>query len=102
LGSVLEADTVTYDQRTKRLYAEGNVRLTEADGKIINAERLELDENFRDGFVDSLHVETSDKTRMAAVRADVHPKDGDKRLTVFQSGVYTACEPCKDDPQRPP
>jgi LPS-assembly protein len=101
LGSVLEADTVTYDQRTKRLFAEGNVRLTEADGKIVNAERLELDENFRDGFVDSLHVETSDKTRMAAVRADVH-SHGDKRLTVFQSGVYTACEPCRDDPKRPP
>ena len=22
--------------------------------------------------------------------------------TVFQSGVYTACEPCKDDPRKPP
>lgn len=101
LGSVLEADTVTYDQRTKRLYAEGNVRLTEADGKVVTAQRLELDEHFRDGFVDSLHVETSDKTRMAAARADVYPAD-DKRLTVFQSGVYTACEPCKDDPTVPP
>ena len=97
-GSVLEADRVTYDQRTKRLHAEGNVRLTEADGKIVNAQRLDLDENFRDGFVDTLHVETSDRTRMAAVRADRN----EGRLTVFQSGVYTACEPCKDDPKRPP
>jgi hypothetical protein len=101
-GSVLEADKVTYDQRTKRLYAEGNVRLTEADGKIVNAERLDLDENFRNGFVDSLHVETSDKLRMAASRADVRSKDGEDRLTVFQAGVYTACEPCKDEPSRPP
>jgi len=101
-GSVLEADRVTYDQKTKRLSAEGNVRLTEADGKIVNAERLELSESFRDGFIDSLHVETSDKTRLAAVRADVGGDAQDNRLTVFQSGVYTACEPCKDDPQRPP
>ena len=97
-GSVLEADRVTYDQRTKRLYAEGNVRLTEADGKIVNADRLDLSEDFRDGFVDSLHVETGDKTRIAAARAE----RTEGRLTVFQSGVYTACEPCKDNPQAPP
>ena len=23
-------------------------------------------------------------------------------LTIFQNGVYTACEPCKDDPRKPP
>jgi LPS-assembly protein len=97
-GSVLEADRVNYDQRTKRLYAEGNVRLTESDGKIINAERLELGEDFRDGFVDSLQVETGDKTYIAASRAD----RGEDKLTVFQSGVYTACEPCKDDVKKPP
>jgi LPS-assembly protein len=96
-GAVLEADRVIYNQRTKRLAAEGNVRLTEADGKVVNAERLELDQDFRDGFVDSLHVETADKTRIAAVRAD-----RGENLTVFQSGVYTACEPCKDAPERPP
>jgi lipopolysaccharide assembly outer membrane protein LptD (OstA) len=81
-GSVLEADRVTYDQRTKRLHAEGNVRLTESDGKIVTAERLDLNEDFRDGFVDSLHLETADKTRLAAARAD----RTEGRLTVFQSG----------------
>ena len=101
-GSVLEADQVIYNQKTKLLTAEGNVRLTEADGTVITAPRLELDEQFRNGFIDSLHVETSDKTRFAANRADVRPGPDGGRLTVFQSGVYTACEPCKDDPQRPP
>lgn len=98
LGSILDADTVIYDQRTKRMHAEGNVRLTEPDGKVIIADRLDLDENFRDGFVDSLHIETVDKTRLAASRAE----RADSRYTVFQSGVYTACEPCKDNPQKPP
>lgn len=97
-GSVLEADQVTYNQQTKRLYAEGNVRLTDPEGKIITAERLDLDDHFRDGFVDSLHVETVDKTRMAAARAE---RTGEG-VTVFQSGVYTACEPCKDNPAAPP
>src|SRR5262249_36638328 len=52
-GATLEADKVTYDQKTKRLKAEGNVRLVEADGKIIYGEILDLDDQFRDGFVDS-------------------------------------------------
>ena len=94
LGSVLEAQRVTYDQKTKRMFAEGSVRLTEADGKIINAERLDLNEDFRDGFVDSLHVETAEKLRISAPRAE----RSESRLTVFQSGVYTACEPCVDAP----
>jgi LPS-assembly protein len=102
-GSVLEADKVTYNQKTKRLFAEGSVRLTEADGKVVTADRLDLDEQFRNGFVDSLHLETAEKTRLSAARADVSPGGTEQgRVTVFQSGTYTACEPCKDNPSRPP
>ena len=97
-GSTLEADRVVYEQTTKRMRAEGNARLTEADGKVIVGEIIDLTDEFRDGFVDSLQVETVDKTRFAAPRAE---RQGG-RYTVFQSGVYTACEPCKDDPRKPP
>ena len=57
-GATLEADKVIYDQRTKRVHAEGNVRLTEANGKITYGEIIDLSEDFRDGFVDSLRVDT--------------------------------------------
>jgi LPS-assembly protein len=97
-GSRLEANKVIYDQKTKRLRAEGNVWLRENDGKIVTGEILDLDENFRDGFVDSLRLEGSDKTRFAAPRMQ---RSTDK-VTVFESGVYTACEPCADDPSKPP
>ena len=97
-GSTIEADKVIYDQRSKRLHAEGNARLTEADGKISYGEILDLNDNYRDGFIDSLRLETPDETRMAAARAD---RTGEN-YTVFQSGVYTACEPCRDDPRKPP
>jgi LPS-assembly protein len=97
-GATLEADKVVYDQRSKRLHAEGNARLTEADGKITYGEQLDLSDDFRNGFIDSLRLETLDDTRMAAVRAD---RTG-ANYTVFQSGVYTACEACKDDPLKPP
>ena len=96
--STLEADKVIYEQITKRMRAEGNARLTEADGKVVHGEIIDLTDQFRDGFVDSLQIESADRTRFAAPRAE--RKEG--RYTVFQSGVYTACEPCKDDPSKPP
>ncbi|MGB9272037.1 MAG: LptA/OstA family protein, partial [Pseudolabrys sp.] len=52
--STLEANRVIYDQKTKRLHAEGNVRLTEQDGKVTYGEIMDLSDDYRDGFVDSL------------------------------------------------
>ena len=97
-GSTLEADRLIYDENTQRLRAEGNVRMTEPDGRITYADVMDLSDDFRDGFVDSLRLDTADATRMAAARADRSAGT----FTVFHSGVYTACEPCKDDPKKPP
>jgi LPS-assembly protein len=97
-GTSVEADKVIYDQKTKRLHAEGNIRMTDADGKITYANIMDLSDDYRDGFVDSLHVDTADATRMAATRAD----RSSGNYTVFENGVYTACAPCKDDPKKPP
>jgi LPS-assembly protein len=97
-GATVEADKVIYDETTKRMRAEGNVRLTEADGRITYSDSMDLSDDFRDGFVDSLRLDTPDNTRMAAARAD----RTSGTFTVFHSAVYTACEPCKDDPKKPP
>jgi LPS-assembly protein len=97
-GTSVEADKVIYDQKTKRLHAEGNIRMTDADGKITYANIMDLSDDYRDGFVDSLRVDTADQTRMAATRAD----RSSGNYTVFENGVYTACAPCKDDPKKPP
>jgi LPS-assembly protein len=97
-GTSVEADKVIYDQKTKRLHAEGNIRMTDADGRITYANVMDLSDDYRDGFVDSLRVDTADQTRMAATRAD----RSSGNYTVFENGVYTACAPCKDDPKKPP
>ncbi|MGH6711719.1 MAG: LPS-assembly protein LptD [Bradyrhizobium sp.] len=97
-GTSIEADKVIYDQKTKRLHAEGNIRLTDAEGKITYANIMDLSDDYRDGFVDSLRVDTEDATRMAATRADRTSGN----YTVFENGVYTACAPCRDDPKKPP
>jgi LPS-assembly protein len=97
-ASTLEADRVIYDQKTKRLHAEGNVRLTQPDGTVTYGEIMDLSDDLRDGFVDSLRADAPEQTRFAATRAE---RSG-SNFTVFHSGVYTACEPCRDDPTKPP
>jgi len=97
-GSTLEADRVIYDQTTKRLHAEGNVRLTEEGRNITYGNIMDLSDDYRDGFVDSLRLDTPDQTRMAAARAERTSGN----FTVLHNGVYTACAPCKDDPKKPP
>jgi LPS-assembly protein len=97
-SSTIEADKVIYDQTNKRLHAEGNVRLTEEDGKVTYGDVMDLSDDYRDGFVDSLRLDSPDQTRMAAARADRSAGN----YTVFHNGVYTACKACKDDPKKPP
>jgi len=56
--ATIEADRVVYDQKTKRLRAEGNARLTEANGRVTIGQLIDLTDDYRDGFVDALGVET--------------------------------------------
>jgi LPS-assembly protein len=97
-GRILEADRVTYDRSTNRVFAEGNAKMTERDGTVAYADRFELTDDFKDGFIDSLRTVTTDKGRFSAPRAE--RTDGE--TTVFEKGTYTACEPCKEHPERPP
>ncbi|MFA6968713.1 LPS-assembly protein LptD [Bosea sp. (in: a-proteobacteria)] len=97
-GRTIEADKVTYDQAGKRVIATGNARITESNGTVITGDRFNLTDDFRDGFIDSLRVVNPDKTRFSAPRAE--RTDGE--TFIFEKGIYTACEPCKDNPERPP
>jgi LPS-assembly protein len=97
-GRTLEADRVIYDRKTKRVYAEGNAKLTETNGQIVYSDRFELTDDFRDGFIDSLRVVSPDKQKISAARGE--RIDGE--TTVFERGIYTACETCKEKPEKPP
>ncbi len=97
-GRIIEADKVVYNRQTKRVVAEGNARITEKNGTIITGSKFNLTDDFRDGFIDSLRVENPDKTRFTSPRGE--RTDGDAFL--FEQGTYTACAPCKDNPEKPP
>ncbi len=97
-GRKLEADHVIYDRNTHRVFAQGNAKMTEADGTISYGDRFELTDDFKDGFIDSLRLVTKAQERFSAPRAE--RTDGE--TTVFDSGIYTACQPCAEHPERPP
>lgn len=97
MGKILEADIVTYDQKTKRVTASGHAKLTEPGGDVAYGDTFELSDDFRDGFIKSLRIDTIDKTHFVSPRAERIGSD----VLVFEKGTYTACEACKEDPAKP-
>ncbi|GLI93096.1 LPS-assembly protein LptD [Methylocystis echinoides] len=95
-GRLLEADRVVYDRNTSRVYAEGHAQLTERDGTVARADRFDLTDDFKNGFIESLQVDAANDTHFSAPRAE---RADD--MTTFDMGSYTACEACKDDPSKP-
>jgi len=69
-----------------------------AVGKVTYANIMDLSDDYRDGFVDSLRVDTEDATRMAATRAD----RSSGNYTVFEKRRLYRVAPCRDDPKKPP
>lgn len=104
-GRTLQADRVIYDRNNGRVTARGNVRLAEPGGAVVTGDRVELTEDFKTGFIDSLQITQKTPyrgvpvtTRFTAPRAE--RVEGE--TTVFERGTYTACEPCRESPERPP
>nr|WP_235911672.1 LPS-assembly protein LptD [Mesorhizobium xinjiangense] len=96
-GNRLVAQRVIYDRRTRRLVARGDVELVDDEGTRVYSDEIDVTDDFRDGFVNAMRVETVDKTYFAAESGE---RVGGVRTT-FNNGVYTACEPCEDKPDQP-
>ncbi len=92
------AQRVEYDQATGRVMANGDIELIDPDGNRVYAEQLDVTDDFGQGFINSLRVETPDNTRMAGESAERLPGE----LMVLHNGVYTACLPCVAKPGKAP
>ncbi|MHB2265721.1 LPS-assembly protein LptD [Aliihoeflea sp. PC F10.4] len=97
-GNRLVAQRVTYDRATSRLIASGGVEIIDPDGTRFQADEIDVTDDFADAFVRTLRVETPDRTYFGADRAE--RRDG--AVTEFERGVYTACEPCEENPDKSP
>lgn len=89
---ILEADTVTYNEKNNTVSASGNVKLYRENGDIIYANYVELTEDLKNGFIQKIYLLTTDHQRFAAENA--HKQD---KVTIFDKGIYSPCELCKTD-----
>ena len=97
-GHKLVADSVTYDQGTGRLMAKGRIEVVEPDGNRIYADNMDVTDDFGKGFINELRIETTDDTHLAAESGQRVNSD----VFILQNGVYTACKPCADHPEKAP
>lgn len=94
---VVLADTLSYNLNAKTVTASGNVRLLEPDGTVLFAEFMELSEDLLEGTIENLRILLQDNARLAANGA----RRSAGNRTELARGVYSACEACRENPERP-
>lgn len=87
---VLEASKVVYDRRNDRLRADGEIRLIEPGGNILEADVAELWNRMRDGFAEHLRLLLTNEATLTAEY--VSRREG--ALTVYTLVTYTRCKAC--------
>ena len=93
-GYKLVAREVEYDQNTGRLKARGNIELIEPTGNRVYGDEMDLSDDFANGFVNALRIETTDLTKLAATSGE---RVGGEEM-ILNNAVYTACTPCATNP----
>ncbi len=96
---IVKADVVTYNERTKRITASGNVQLLEPDGDTQFATYADVTDDVKEGILYDFRMLMKDNARLAANRA--YRVDQDTK-EILRKGVYTPCAPCAEDPSRAP
>lgn len=94
----LVADSVSYNLKQDIISASGNVTLMEPGGEVVFADHFELTGDFKDGVAKQIRMILADNSRLSAQGG--HRVAGNR--TDFDKAVYTACEPCRKDPDRRP
>lgn len=85
-GNYLAADRVTWDRKSGRVLAEGNVVVLNPEGDRLIGERVDLNESLRDGVVDNLLIVLESGGRIAAARGT-----RSDNMTELDNAVYSAC-----------
>lgn len=93
----LLADSISYNQITDTIKAYGNVALHQPSGDILFADTMEITGDLKNGMADDLLAVMADRSRFAAKKATLV---NDETMTMDRA-IYSACEPCKDNPTRP-
>ncbi|WP_045685278.1 LPS-assembly protein LptD [Martelella endophytica] len=97
-GYRMVANKVEYDQKAGRLMAYGGIEIIDPAGNRLSAEKLDVTDDFANGFLNSISVRTPDNVAIAGERATRI----DGKQMELENGVYTACVPCSENPEKPP
>jgi LPS-assembly protein len=93
-GYQMVAQQVEYSQSTGRIVATGEIELIEPGGNKVYADRMDVTDDFGNGFVEAMRIETTDLTKLAAVNGE--RVNGEE--IILNNAVYTACTPCATNP----
>ena len=95
-GKILKADRATFEIKTDKVHAEGNVTLQDETGNILYLESATLNGSLKKGFIKKVRILFSGGARLAA-------KNGTKigTITVLNSARYSPCKVSQDSNQTP-
>ncbi len=95
---VIMADTMTYNEVTGRIFAEGKVSLLDDAGNVTFVDRAELDRSLTEGVANAVRLLMADNSRMAAAQGN----RVNEKLMTLDKAVYSACNLCKENPSAAP
>ena len=87
------ADILTYNQDKNHLIATGNVKFTDAEGRVTRTQRLEIDDQFKKGITSLLLVKLSPDSSAHFWAEKAQLEDN---TLVFNDATYSACPLPKD------
>lgn len=90
----LTADRITYDDRTGRIEAEGNLVLRDPTGATVFADFADLDADLKDGLISGAQGVLGAQAKLAAVEG----RRFDERYNTLSKAVYSPCKVCQEDP----
>jgi len=91
-GRILLADSISYDRGRDLALATGNVSLLDDNGTVMFFERLEVSGDLKNGLATDVRVLLADKSRMAS--RTFRRRDG--VIAELTDAIYSACDICED------
>ena len=89
----VRADTVTWDRRTGRIIASGNIRLVDADGNQLYTDKVELTDELKTGAMKNLLIALRDGGRLAAITGERDPAG----YVILADAAYSGCSIADED-----
>ncbi len=97
-SNIMHADQIEWQQKKDILKAFGNVILIDKQGITTYAEEIIIQDQMREAVMQKLRILMVDRSQLTG--ADAKRTGG--ALTVLNEARYTACKPCKDNPDKRP